>query len=336
MNSKERVLKTLEFKNPDRIPLTFWVLPAAKKQHGERLEELLSKYELDFGEISGPFDHGFTPEYYVPGTYTDPWGCVWTIRQAGIIGEVKNNILDEDNELEVYKAPIDYFTQWWDREKPNIDAKLAKHRRNGKFIAGGWISVFERMQFLRGTEKLFCDIALKEGKVEKLTDIVMEFWHVYLDRWLECDIDAVVIGDDWGSQISSLIAPTDFRTYFKPLYKELIDKIKSKSKKVFFHSDGYIFNFYGDLIDLGVDAVNSQIWCMGVEKVAREFAGKITFWGEVSRQTILPHGSPQDVRNAVRLMKEQFWKGGGLIGQSEIGGDTPLENVEALLKAWNE
>ena len=75
---------------------------------------------------------------------------------------------------------------------------------------------------------------------------------------------------------------------------------------------------------------------MGVEKIARNFAGKITFWGEVSRQTILPRGSPQDVWNAVRLMKEQFWKGGGLIGLSEINKGVPFENIEALLKAWIE
>jgi uroporphyrinogen decarboxylase len=74
-----------------------------------------------------------------------------------------------------------------------------------------------------------------------------------------------------------------------------------------------------------------------LEKVARDFAGKITFWGEVSRQTILPKGSPGDVRNAVRLMKEKLWvQGGGLIGQSEINKDTPFENIEALLQAWTE
>lgn len=74
---------------------------------------------------------------------------------------------------------------------------------------------------------------------------------------------------------------------------------------------------------------------MGVEKVAREFAGKITFWGEISRQTILPHGTPEDVRNAARQMKALLCTGGGgLIGQSEINRDVPLENVEAFLKAW--
>ncbi|MDR1948175.1 MAG: hypothetical protein LBQ38_02175 [Spirochaetaceae bacterium] len=337
MNSKERVLRTLEFKNPDRIPLTIWVLPAARMHYGEKIDELLARYEFDFGGTAGPFDHGFTPEYYIPGSYTDPWGCVWTIRQAGIIGEVKDNILADDEKLASYKGPADFFVKWWNEEKANIDAILAEQRRAGKFITGGWLSLFERMQFLRGTENLYCDIALKEGNEKKSIDIAMEFWHVYLDKWLECDIDAVAFGDDWGSQISSLISPRDFRELFKPLYRELIDKIKANGKKVFFHSDGYIYDLYGDFIDLGVDAINSQIWIMGVEKVAKAYAGRITFWGEVSRQTILPRGSADDVRQAVRTMKKCLRvNGGGLIGQSEINKDVPLENIEALLKTWNE
>jgi uroporphyrinogen decarboxylase len=337
MTSKERVLRSLEFKNPDRIPFDLWVLPAAQIKYGEKLDALLKRYDFDIGGAAGPFDHGFTPEYFIEGAYTDPWGCVWTNRQAGIIGEVKDHILKDDNALFAYKAPVDFFSAWWDREKETVDRALLKAREQGKFILGGWISIFERMQFLRGTEELFCDIALKEGKIEKLAEIVMEFYHVYLDKWLECDIDGVTFGDDWGSQISSLVSPEDFRVFFKPLYGALIKKIKDKGKKVFFHSDGYILDLYAELIDLGVDAVNSQLSCMGVEKVAERYAGKITFWGEPSRQDTLPFGTPEDVHKAVSAIKKAcFINGGGLIGLGSMHSDVPLENLEAMLQAWNE
>ena len=146
----------------------------------------------------------------------------------------------------------------------------------------------------------------------------------------------MAFGDDWGTQISLLIAPQSWRNIFKPLYKQLIDKMKAAGKKVFFHSDGYIFDLYPELIELGVDAVNSQLWCMGVEKVAEKYAGKITFWGEISRQSTLPNGTPDEVLKCAATMKQMLRvNGGGLIGQSEINRDVPLENVEALLSAWN-
>jgi uroporphyrinogen decarboxylase len=170
-----------------------------------------------------------------------------------------------------------------------------------------------------------------------LRDIVFDFNRKFLKRWLEHDIDGVNFGDDWGQQRALLISPVKWRKLFKPLYKELIDMCKANGKHILFHSDGNIMEIYPDFIEMGVDAVNSQIWCMGVEKVAEKFAGKISFWGEISRQDILPNGTPRDVKDAIELMKKKLVvNGGGLIGQSEAGADVPLENIEVALKGWNE
>jgi uroporphyrinogen decarboxylase len=201
---------------------------------------------------------------------------------------------------------------------------------------GGWISLFERMQFLRGTEELFIDIASKEGNTEKLLAIVMEFYHVYLDKWLGCEIDGVGFGDDWGSQISTLISPADFREFFKPCYRELFARVKKSGKKIFFHSDGWIYELYDDFLELGIDAINTQVWCMGIEKVKEKLAGKITVWGELNRQSTMPVGTPEDVHREARLLKDSFAvNGGGFIGLGSVLPDVPLENAEAMFMAWN-
>ena len=244
--------------------------------------------------ISGPFDHGFTPEYYQVGKFTDPWGSVWTNMQAGIIGEVKEPVFADYEKMEGYEAPVAQFLTEWEEARNGIAEQIARAREADKFVIGGWISLFERMQYLRGTEDLYCDIALEEEEMFRMIKLVMQYMHVYVKKWLEMDIDAMAFGDDWGTQISLLISPDTWRKIFKPLYKELIDMIKAAGKKVFFHSDGYILELYPEFIELGVDAINSQLWCMGVEKVAERFAGKITFWGEISRQQTLPFGTPED------------------------------------------
>lgn len=335
MTSRERVLNTLEFKNADRIPLDIWVLPAARMKYGEELEKLQNKYEVDIASFTGPFDHGYTPAYYEVGTFTDPWGSAWSNIQAGIIGEVKKPVFACYDTLNGYLSPKNAFLNEWATTRSKVAADIAKARADGKFIIGGWVSLFERLQYLRGTEDLYCDIALEEPEMFTMIDIVMDFMRDYVDAWLEMDIDAMAFGDDWGTQISLLISPETWKTIFKPLYSELIAKMKAAGKKVFFHSDGYIFELYSDLIEIGVDAVNSQLWCMGVEKVAEKYAGQITFWGEISRQDILPNGSVQDVENAAQMMMKKLWiNGGGLIGQSEINKDVPLENIDAFYRAW--
>ena len=336
MNSKERVLAALEFRKPDRIPTDLWVLPAAWNRYGEELAELLESSNLDIASFTGPFDHGFTPEYYRVGKYKDPWGSIWTNLQAGIIGEVKNPVFEDYDRMEGYEEPSAQFVQEWEKNEELLAKRIQEARNREKFVIGGWISIFERMQYLRGTEDLYCDIALKEEKMFRMIEYIMRFEQAYLDKWLTMDIDAVAFGDDWGSQRSLLISPDTWREIFKPLYKELIDKIKAAGKKVFFHSDGYIMELYPEFIELGVDAINSQMWCMNVDEVADKFAGKITFWGEISRQTTLPMGTPEEIRACARKMKERFYiNGGGLIGQSEINKDVEMKNIAAVLSAWN-
>jgi uroporphyrinogen decarboxylase len=336
MTGKERVLRTLEFKNPDRIPVDAWILPGAFSKYGEKLNRLVEQYPSDLIQIAGPSDHGFNPEYYRRGTYTDLWGCPWINIQPGIIGEVKDHILSDDGRLDEYRAPTGRFLTWWEESKLKIDSDISVARKRGQFVLGGWISLFERMQFLRGTEELFIDIASKEGNTEKLLAIVMDFYRVYLDKWLEYDIDGVAFGDDWGSQNSTLIAPGDFRELFAPCYRELCAKIKNAGKKIFFHSDGWIFDLYDDILGFGVDAINTQVWCMGIEKVRAKLAGKVTVWGELNRQYTMPMGTPEDVRKEAQLLKDNFAAGGGgFIGLGTVLADVPFENAEAMFKAWN-
>ena len=76
---------------------------------------------------------------------------------------------------------------------------------------------------------------------------------------------------------------------------------------------------------------------MNVEEIARRFSGRITFWGELSRQKTLPFGGKDDIRKAAEKMKKSFFvNGGGLIGQCEIGIDVSLENIEEALTCWNK
>lgn len=335
MDGRERVLRTLEFRGPDRIPRDVWVLPAARIAYGKQLEELGISEQTDLVSLTGALDPAATPGYFEEGVFVDPWGCTWNNIQAGLMGEVKKPVFEEYDGIGRYQAPIAQFLKEWEAGLPGLQAQIADARKHGKFIVGGWISLFERMQYLRGTENLYCDIALEEDGLFQLAELVMGYQRIYTEKWLELDIDAMAFGDDWGSQISLLISPDQWRKIFKPLYRELIGTMKAAGKKVFFHSDGYIMSLYPEFIELGVDAINSQLWCMGVEEVAEKYAGKITFWGEISRQTTLPKGTPKEVREAASIMKEHmFLNGGGLIGQSEINKDVPLENIRALLNAW--
>jgi hypothetical protein len=129
-----------------------------------------------------------------------------------------------------------------------------------------------------------------------------------------------------------------WRVLFKPLYKEYCDLIHAAGKWAFFHSDGFITPIIEDLIEVGVDALNSQLFCQDIEELGRRFSGRITFWGEIDRQHILPFGTQEDVRNAVHRVRRAFdhRQGGGLIAQCEWGVNDPVENIATVFETWME
>jgi hypothetical protein len=194
---------------------------------------------------------------------------------------------------------------------------------------------FERLQFLRGTENLFIDIAYGTSELRTLLEIVHEFYLEDICAWCESRVDGIVFMDDWGTNNSLLINPKTWREIFKPLYKEYCDLIHASEKFAFFHSDGNIESIFGDLIEVGIDAINSQLFCMNIEELAQKYKGKVTFWGEIDRQYVLPFGDSNTVRDAVMRVRRVLEDGsGGVIAHCEWGKDNSQENISAVFKTW--
>lgn len=101
------------------------------------------------------------------------------------------------------------------------------------------------------------------------------------------------------------------------------------------HSDGHTLRVIPKLIDLGLDALNCQIFCMGAENL-KPFKGKLTFWGEIDRQNLLPYGTREDIHQAVKSVYENLWQDGGCIAQCEFGPGASPDNVYQVFKSWEE
>jgi uroporphyrinogen decarboxylase len=336
MNSRERVIAALQFQNPDRVPVDMWIHRATQLKYGKDLDVLLERHPLDIVRLFGPTDRNFYPEMSDVGDIKDAWGSTWRILRQGINGEVKIPAIEDISKVQEYQTPLEWLAEEWQKHDDVIDRKIEAGRKNNKFILGGYIEIFQRMQFIRGTENLLYDLAGDPESAFVLRDKVTDYFKQYLRYWLKKDVDAIYFSDDFGTQRSLLISPKMWMEIFKPAYREMMTIVKGSGKFIFYHTCGHVLPLYPELIELGIDAVNSQIHCMGLENVAEKFAGRITFWGEMDRQNLLPFGAPEEIYRSAALMKERlFVKGGGLIGHSVAGVDVPLENIEAILTCWN-
>lgn len=337
MNSRERVRAAVEFGTPDRAPRNLWALGWVYMYAKEQMEALLKEYPDDFigAGYLGKSDRARGGDGKGGSTYVDEWGCVWSLGEDGMAGEVKGPPIADWSALATYQPPWEIIERAdYDNINRCQDANL-KSENPKWFNSGTSIRPFERLQFLRGSENLYLDMGYDSAEFRRLVAMVHEFFMKELEGAVKTNADSINFMDDWGSQKTLLISPEMWREYYKPLYKDYCDLILKHKKKIFFHSDGNIESIYPDLIELGVTAVNSQLFCMDIEGLAKRHKGKITFWGEISRQDTLPFGTVQDVYRAVGRVRRAMDDGkGGVIAQCEWGAHCPPENIRAVFEAW--
>jgi len=333
MTGRERVRRALEFESPDRVPRHLWRLPGVRMFRPNDLSRVLKKYPeditiLDFNYAPGKKTKG--TRYKKGEVATDEWGCRWHVAQDGVAGEVKEPPLEGICDVESLAAPYEILD--------GADfAKVNEMCAETDAFTLAWTTVrpFERMQFLLGTEKLLVALMDAPKQLYLLRDILHNFYMEEIKRWVETDVDGISFMDDWGSQRGLLISPKLWRDFFKPLYEDYCGLIHSRGKYAFMHSDGYIEAIYPELIEVGVDAVNSHLFCMDIEAVGSKYKGMITFWGEIDRQQILPFGTEEQVADAVRRVREALWMPeGGIIAQCEFGLKDPVENIETVFESW--
>ena len=333
MTGRERVLRCLEFDCPDRVPRDVWTLPVATIEHGrEAVDSFLRRWPTDFTRppvFSESLISLCEGDAHKIGRFRDEWGCVFENVQEGVMGEVKQPLLDDWSKLARLRPPIEAL----DFDRQAVKTFCASSDRF--VLANCCPRPFERLQFLRGPENVYLDLADDSAELGQLLKTVHEFYLSEVQAWAQTDVDGIMFMDDWGSQRSLLIAPDLWRRRFKPLYEDYVRIAHHAGKKIFMHSDGYIFDIYEDLIEIGVDAINSQLFCMDLEAIGRRFAGRITFWGEIDRQHILPAEDVETVRQAVRRVVSSIHRPqGGVIAQFELGAGARLENAEAVFDTW--
>lgn len=336
MNSRDRVLAAVNLSRPDRVPLMHSPLPGALIKYGDRLTRIFREYPHDFGpsEFTIPKPEELPPDYRA-GVHRDRWGTTWASTVDGIHGQVVDYPIKTIEDYLTYEFP-----QLQDPEKyrDRLRGRVEDLRAKGFFVMVGFEpgNFFERLQWLRGFGNLIIDLVKGRRELEAFADRLLEYSLSSLQIVLEAKPDAVSFSDDWGTQNGLMIKPSLWRSFFKPRYKAMFKLVHDHGAHVYFHSDGYIMDIIPDLIEVGVDILNPQFSCHNLETLADSVRGKICISSDIDRQHILPRGSPKDVEAYVKMVIDLFGYGnnGGLIGRGEVNIDVPLENVEAMYRAF--
>jgi uroporphyrinogen decarboxylase len=335
MNSRERVKRAIQFQNPDRVPISHAVLPAAGLKYGQALAEILIEFREDFGwDFMTDLPVEKYPALYLAGRNADDFGTVWHVEQMGICGIPIEWPIKDLKRYHEYNWP-ELFAAG-----PPSGRQYSGHMcgfDDRWYARGAWITYFEQLQQMRGMENFLMDIATESTEFYCLSDDMLDFNLRWIDRWTKLEYDGLHFADDWGGQHSLIIRPDTWRRIFKPRYAEMFKKVHDAGMHVWYHSDGQIKDILGDLIEIGVDVINSQVSVVGLDWLAKNARGKIAFRTDIDRQFVLPFGSPTQVKELVQQVFEACGTvNGGLIACGEIGPDVPLENIRAMYEAFRK
>ena len=197
-------------------------------------------------------------------------------------------------------------------------------------------SHFEKANFARGIENFLADMAADPAFSKRFLNRIIDKNMVMLENILTApEIDGVLLGRDWGTQLSLLMSPAVWQEQIRPGEQREYDLIHSYGKDVWVHSCGNVEALIPSLIEIGVDVLNPvQPEAMDLANLKAKFGQQMTFWGGISTQQALPFGTPEEVKQETRRVRDLMSQDGGYIlaPAQAIQGDVPAENNMALIE----
>lgn len=362
MNSKTRVLKALKKLegNPDRVPVQFDLCRQLTDAFGKKLsmqpDYALSYYEdltyrisandirtrlgSDVVVVGGTVAKGYTPGEVSGNITKNEFGML--MKPGPLYVDVVKCPLDEAScveDIEKYDFPDAYAPGRFDKARRDIDKFGSDY-----FVIGDVeISLFEMAWHLTGLEKYLVAMLCGEPWLE-LLNAKVEKWSTELALQLvRAGVDAIWLGEDLGSQTSTLISPEDWRMYFKPGHKRMIEKLRKENPDIIIimHSDGAVAPLLDDFIELGVDVYNPvqpNVSGSDPRELKERYGERICFFGGIDQQELLPAGDISMIREEIRKRIGILGKGRGyLLAPAHIlQPDVSMETVEEMIKATRE
>jgi uroporphyrinogen decarboxylase len=369
MTSRARVDTALRHQEPDRVPLDIgggqstslvveaydkfkayvgFSAPSRSLQEIYRVaridEELLVRLGSDVRPVVLKPPRNWRPPPSEPGTTIDEFGVKW--RQVafpgGIYWEVVESPLARATLSDLESHP------WPDPLDPGRFEGLAGevqdlYHKTPYALLGdcGFKNFFEKCWSLLGMERALTALVDEQDLYRALFDKLFEINMAATRRFLEITgpyLSAVRTSDDLAAQDSLLMSPKTYRKLLKPYHTRYFAMIKEwTNARIFFHSCGNVVPLLDDLIEAGIEVLNpvqATTWADPAGVKAR-YGDRLSFWGGIDSQRVLPYGTPDDVREEVALRIRQFGHGGGFVAGSVhlMQADVPPQNVIAMADA---
>jgi len=345
MTSRERVLTAMRRQQPDRVPRYISFVAQKEREVMARLglTDMLPFTRIDIWRVvvlptREKLDYS---RYYTrAGVEWDGWG-------RGRLWDAEGHYAEYLYPLENAETVADLDAYPWPDELApyrfeGLEERVADAHRRGYAVVGVLgDTVYEMAWQLRGVERLFDDMINNAEMAVALLDRITEYRAAHARALARAGADIILSGDDIAMQHGLMIGRPMLNEWLFPRLKQVYDAGREENPDllVWFHSDGKVDEVIPDLIDIGVDILNPvQPECVDHRWIKETYGDRLSFTGGIGVQSVMPHGTPAQVREHVREVIQTLGAGGGLLiaPAHVIETDTPIENVLAMVEAIDE
>ncbi len=347
MTNRENFLSMIRRQGYERVPVQFNLCPHLQQVCRERLhaQDYVSYFEMPWRGVEDLrlTDHDveryrkFYKRPLADGADLDTWGVGHEKSPNSMHMTYMRHPMENMETLEevmAYPYP-DYAAADGSHQAAQVQA--IKER---DLIALGdmEMTVWETAWYLRGMEELFCDMMEENEIASFLLDKVTQLSVIRARAYAQAGVDVLFLGDDVGMQHTTMMSVELYCQWIKPRLKKVIDEAKKVKPDilVFYHSCGFIEPMIPHLIEAGIDVLNPiQSECMDFEEIHKKYGSQISFHGTIGTQTVMPHGTVQEVKETVwRNLDIAGEKGGLFVAPTHmLEPEVPLENILAYVDA---
>jgi len=332
LNKKERMRRAIWRQPVDRLPVQTNFTPAMGRK-------MAAHFNIAPGELSGRLhNHLLRLDLTHPGSFSedgkigfDWWGAGWDTQTEGYWHAFAP--LGANPDVASFRWPNPEEPHLLDGAATAMAADNSEH-----FVVPNFgFALFERAWSLRGFDQLLMDMLEEPGWTEELLDRITDIQVRLARRFVALGVDGGYFGDDYGAQHGMLFSPKSWRQLFKPRLARMFAAFREAGLPVILHSDGDIWDILPDLVEIGLNCLNPvQPEVLEHGRLQREFGKDLSFYGGISTQTVMPTGTPAQVKAAAAAcIRGLAPDGTGLVlGPSHrMQSDIPVENVAAMLEA---
>ncbi len=322
MNSRERVLTSLAFQEPDRVPLfEAWIEYSIREAFGNvNHYQIREKLELDCMPISSAY-----PSENAWQNGVDEWGRIFKR------GQYEDGRVKTFDDLRKYYPSVEYAKKWF----PSKEIKWAQKKygeSHGMYYAfhdAGMTLAYMSM----GMKDFF--LAIRRNR--ELVEAVMEKsaqWTISMIEQANAtnNIDFIVMGDDVAYNSGSMLSPKVFRELVLPYYKEFV---KASDVPLIWHSDGDIRDVLPMVCEAGFAGLHSLDPDAGIDlgQIKQEYGEKLILIGNLNCSEALVQSDFDIIHRDVERCMNQGAKGGGYIFSSCNSLFRPMSE-ESIVEAF--